>query len=181
MTTQSSLGISALVLLCVIAFMYIVRSIPGLPEIGKVKGETNLLAFLFFVAVFLMSIALVVDQNEKSKNVVELKRAASNCGTRAVQKAKSRIHRKAAKSKSKKTVDIITMQGCGWCDKIKSELREIQKHLHDYEVKVHNHTDEAAKKYNANAFPVSFVNGDHTKTVRGYQPADKFAASIRSM
>jgi len=180
MTTQSALGISALVILCVIAFMYIVRTVPGLPEIGKVKGEKAILSFLFFLAVFLMSIALVVDQTKKDNNsAVVVQRAASGCGSKA--KSRSRIHRKSAHSKGKKTVDIITMDGCGWCTKIKSELDEIKKHLHDYEVKVHKHTDAAAKKYKANAFPVSFINGDHSKTIRGYQPAHKFAESVRTM
>lgn len=181
MTTQSSLGISALVILCVIAFMYIIRTVPGLPEIGKIKGEKAILTFLFFLAVLLMSIALVVDQAHKSDTVV-VQRAASSCGARAKKSAhKSKIHRKSAHSRGAKTVDIITMDGCGWCSKIKSELDEIKKHLHDYDVKVHKHTDAVAKKFKANAFPVAFVNGDESKSVRGYQPAHKFATSVRSM
>jgi len=181
MTTQSALGISALVILCVIAFMYIVRTVPGLPAIGKIKGEKAILTFLFFLAVLLMSIALVVDQAHKDE-VVKVMRAGSSCGSRAKKSAhKSKIHRKSAHSRGKKTVDIITMDGCGWCQKIQSELNEIRKHLHDYDVKVHKHTDAAAQKFKANAFPVAFVNGDESKSIRGYQPAHKFAANVKSL
>lgn len=183
MTTQSALGISALVILCVIAFMYIIRTVPGLPEIGKIKGEKTILLFLFFLAVLLMSIALVVDQSQKVDSVI-VQRSASSCGgSKKYKKTNSKIYRKSAhsNSSSSKTVDIITMDGCGWCKKIQSELDEIKKHLHDYDVKVHKHTDMAAKKFNANAFPVAYVNGEKSKSVKGYQPAHKFAESVRAM
>jgi glutaredoxin len=162
--------------------MYIVRTVPGLPAIGKIKGEKAILTFLFFLAVLLMSIALVVDQAHKDEVVKVMRAGSSSCSRRAKKSAhKSKIHRKSAHSRGKKTVDIITMDGCGWCQKIQNELNEIRKHLHDYEIKIHKHTDAAAQKFKANAFPVAFVNGDESKSIKGYQPAHKFAVNVRSL
>ena len=118
--------------------------------------------------------AIASDTNLSEERVRKL------CSKSKKIRRRPKINRNSEQS-GKKQVDIITMEGCHWCTKLKQEVGKLTKELHEYNINVHRHDSAAAKKFNSTAFPATYVDGNQELVIRGFLPSDKMAAKIRSM
>ena len=184
MSAQQGLAITSLVLLCIIALVTIVRKIPGMTKIGQMQNESSVMKFFFYLSVFFLSIALVIDQEAfkpRPKHKIPSKpiskeRPRSRSTRRPIPRRT--IRRSNSATRSSKDINIYTMKGCTYCDKMKENKEHLENALPDYNINFLDKSDPTADKLGITGFPTSVVNGQH---IRGFMDPSKFAEKVKAL
>ena len=77
---------------------------------------------------------------------------------------------------------VLTMDKCGYCTKLKSEILPKLKSISNLKVTVigdkHSDFKKLSKEYGAGGFPHAHINGEN---IIGYMPVDKYVEKVKSL
>ena len=152
------------------------------------------IAIILLVLVLVLSLSKNAIKSSKTNNlltmtmnllfIISLVLLGIDQLTRDAKKESMHLSQEHQSKNNSKTNELIvlTMTGCGYCTKLKSEVLPKLKNISNLKVTVigdkHSDFKKLSKEYGTGGYPHAHMNGEN---IVGYMPADKYVEKVKSL